>query len=121
MRKKLLGKYILLSVPFICGCLLYGIGSYGIVSSLLFFSGGYIVIKNIFDYRMVNKNIKKIKDKDLKLDICNNDNKDDLLFDRDNVDDMNYLCNVINEDIMFQNINLIIKILKKNNILLGLF
>ena len=108
MRKKLLGKYILLSVPFLCGCLLYGIGSYGIVSSLLFFCGGYVVIKNLFDYRKINKNIKKIKDNDLKLDICNNDNKDELLFDRDNVDAKNMLCNVINENIMFQDVDSVV-------------
>jgi len=59
MKKKLIKKYILLSLPFICGLLLYRFGSYGIVSSLLFFVGGYMLIKNVFDYRVVRKNVKK--------------------------------------------------------------
>lgn len=84
MRKKLIKRYVLLCIPFICGCLLYGIGSYGIVSSILFFGGGYVVIKNIFDYRMVNKNKKKCINKGLRID--NNDNMDSLLLDRENID-----------------------------------
>ena len=93
MNKKLIKRYILLCIPFICGTLLYGIGFYGIVSSLLFFGGGYVVVKNIFDYRMVNKNIKKCIEKDLKID--NNDNIDILLLDENKVESKNILCNDI--------------------------
>lgn len=76
MKRKLIKRYMLLSLPFICGLLLYGIGSYGIVSSLLFFLGGYILIKNIFDYRVVIKNIKKCNNVDngigVDLERCDN-------------------------------------------------
>ena len=96
MKKKLIKKYILLCIPFICGTFLYVMNSYGIFSSILFFGGGYIVIKNVFDYRMVNRNIKKCIDKDLKID---NNDMDDILFDMDNVDINNVLRNGIEDNI----------------------
>lgn len=57
MNKRLLLRYVLLCLPFILGSMLYGLGIINIVSSLLFFVGGYVAIKNIFDYRKVRKNI----------------------------------------------------------------
>lgn len=83
MKKKLIKRYILLCLPFICGVLLYGIGLYNIVSSLLFFVGGYVLIKNVFDYRVVNKNIRKYVDNSKKIDDGKCDREE---FDRDRVD-----------------------------------
>ena len=76
---------MLLGLPFICGVLSYVIGSYSIVSSLLFFVGGYVLIKNVFDYRMVRKNIMKCIDNDKKMEITNDDGDigNDMLLDLD--------------------------------------
>ncbi|MBQ2873413.1 MAG: hypothetical protein IJE89_05390 [Bacilli bacterium] len=60
MKKYLLIKYILLYLPFVVGVGLYSFGIYNLASSLLLFIGGYISIKNTFDYRKVNKNINSI-------------------------------------------------------------
>lgn len=100
MKKKIIKRYMLLCIPFICGCLLYGIGSYGIVSSLLFFGGGYILIKNLFDYRMINKNINKCISTDLKKDNYNDD-VDTFMLDKDKTyDDIKNLDNsIMNENI----------------------
>ena len=57
MNKKLLLRYVLLCLPFAVGSVVYSFGVVNIVSSLLFFVGGYVAIKNIFDYRKVRKNI----------------------------------------------------------------
>lgn len=57
MNKKLLLRYVLLCLPFVVGSVLYSFGVVNIVSSLLFFVGGYAAIKNVFDYRKVRKNI----------------------------------------------------------------
>lgn len=90
MKIKLVKRYLLLALPFICGLFLYGIGSYDIVSSLLFFCGGYLLIKNVFDYRMVRKNFIKCIDNDKRMDIASDDRKIDnevfLEIDRDMVD-----------------------------------
>ena len=91
MKKKLIKRYLMLCLPFVCGLLLYRLGSYGIVSSLLFFCGGYILIKNIFDYRVVRKNIKKCidNDKKLEIDIDKLDSVNEIMLnlDRDRLDD----------------------------------
>lgn len=57
MKKKLLFKYICLYLPFIVGSVMYSVGNISVFSSLLFFCGGYVAIKNTFDYRRVKKNI----------------------------------------------------------------
>ena len=61
MRKIML-KYILLLLPFVIGSVMFGFGIYNIVSSLLFFVGGYMFVKNIFDYRKIRKNKKLLID-----------------------------------------------------------
>lgn len=60
MNSKIIKKYILLSLPFVSGIILYSIGIYNLVSSLLFFVGGYTLIKNLCDYRKINKNIRLV-------------------------------------------------------------
>ena len=60
MKRKLLYRYILIYIPMVVGGVLYCLNSINIVSSLLLFLGGYIAIKNTFDYRMVKKNVKKV-------------------------------------------------------------
>lgn len=60
MKKKLIVRYVFLCMPFIIGIFLYSGGMINIFSSVLFFGGGYVAIKNIFDYRKINKNIRKI-------------------------------------------------------------
>ena len=72
MFKKLLLKYLLLTIPFLTGGLLCSLGIYNIISSILFFCGGYILIKNLFDYRKVKKNKKNI---DITNKISNDINK----------------------------------------------
>lgn len=79
MKKKIIRRYMLLCIPFICGTLLYILGLYGIVSSLLFFGGGYVLIKNLFDYRKINKNINKCLDRDLRNDDIDKISDDDIL------------------------------------------
>ena len=71
MRKKLILKYLLIVLPFVGGSIMYSFSIYNIVSSLLFFVGGYVFIKNIFDYRKVRKNIDKVKEKEIVLDNSN--------------------------------------------------
>lgn len=61
MNKKLIFKYVLLYVPFILGLGLFSFGILNLFSSLLLFLGGYIAIKNTFDYRKVRKNIDSVK------------------------------------------------------------
>lgn len=54
--KKLILKYILLLLPFLIGSIMFSFGIYNIISSLLFFVGGYVFVKNLFDYRKIKKN-----------------------------------------------------------------
>ena len=54
MNKKL--KYLLICLPFVIGGILFSFGVYNLFSSILFFAGGYIALKNIFDYRKIIKN-----------------------------------------------------------------
>lgn len=79
MRKKLLLKYVLVSLPFIVGSIMYCFSIYNIVSSLLFFVGAYIFIKNVFDYRKVRKNIDKVKEKEI---VLGNSNKVYIDYDK---------------------------------------
>lgn len=78
MRKKLIMRYGLLSLPFGIGIILFSLGIYNIISSLLFFGGGYVAIKNICDCRKVKKNISlvvnknKIDDSKKNTYVCNN-------------------------------------------------
>ena len=62
MDKKRLLYFILKFVPFIIGIILFKLGIINLISSLLLFVGGYISIKNIFDYRVLRKNIDSILD-----------------------------------------------------------
>lgn len=61
MSIKILIKYLLLYFLFLLGMILYYVGLVNLFSSLLLFLGGYIAIKNTFDYRLVRKNISSIK------------------------------------------------------------
>ena len=69
MIKKILVRYSILGLPFIFGILLYINNKINIISSLLLFVGGYIFIKNLFDYRKIKRNIYYIKKKNNNLDI----------------------------------------------------
>ena len=53
MRKKRLIRNILLFLPFIIGSVCF--------SSLLFFGGLYVGLKNIFNYRKINNDISRIE------------------------------------------------------------
>ena len=57
MTKKILLKYLFMYLSFILGLILYSVGVVNIFSTLLVFVGGYISIKNTFDYRLVKRNI----------------------------------------------------------------
>ena len=61
MNKKLLLRYILLYLPFLLGIVMFSFNIVNLFSSLLLFLGGYIAIKNTFDYRMIRKNVKNSK------------------------------------------------------------
>ena len=61
MRKKRLIKYILLFLPFIIGSVCFSLGIYNLCSSLLFFGGLYVGLKNIFNYRKINNDISRIE------------------------------------------------------------
>lgn len=82
MLKRILFRYIILSLPFILGILLYINKIFNIVSSLLFFVGGYILIKNLCDYRIVKRNIYNIERKYSNLD---NDIDKDITKDKSNM------------------------------------
>ena len=69
MIKKILVRYSILGLPFIFGILLYITNKINIISSLLLFVGGYIFIKNLFDYRKIKRNIYYMKKKNNNLDI----------------------------------------------------
>ena len=82
MLKRILFRYIILSLPFILGILLYINKIFNIVSSLLLFVGGYILIKNLCDYRIVKRNIYNIERKYSNLD---NDIDKDITKDKSNM------------------------------------
>ena len=85
MIKKILIRYSILGLSFIFGILLYINNKINIISSLLLFVGGYIFIKNLFDYRKIKRNIYYIKKKNNNLDINIkkevNDRSDMLIFE----------------------------------------
>ena len=47
-------------LSFVLGIILFSNGVVNLFSSLLLFVGGYISVKNTFDYRIINKNREKI-------------------------------------------------------------
>lgn len=55
--KKVILKYLFLYLLFATGIVLFSNGVVNLFSSLLLFVGGYVSIKNTFDYRLVKKNI----------------------------------------------------------------
>jgi hypothetical protein len=59
IRKILLVMYM--CVPFILGVLLFYSGIVNIFSSLCLFLGGYILLKNTLDYRVVKRNKEFVK------------------------------------------------------------
>ena len=73
MNKKGIDKYILKNIPFIVGIILNLYGYINIFSSMLLFLGGYVTIRNLLDYRVVNKNIKEITGENI--DILDNIDK----------------------------------------------
>ena len=76
MLKRILFRYSMLSLPFICGILLYMNGIFNIVSSFLFFIGGYVLIKNLCDYRIIRRNIYNIEKRYGNLDNNKDNNRD---------------------------------------------
>lgn len=76
MRLKLLIKYLLLYLPFVVGIGCYAFGMINLVSSMLLFLGGYVALKNTFDYRKVRGNIQSKKV--IKNDCCSIETKVDL-------------------------------------------
>ena len=72
MHKK--NRYIFICIPFIIGGLLFSFGVYNLVSSLLFFVGGYVALKKIFDYKKILK--KREANTSIPLTTKNNYQKD---------------------------------------------
>ena len=63
MSKKIIIKNILKFVPLFVGIILCTTKTYSQIGIIFLFTGGYIIIKNLFDYRQRNKTIKKISSK----------------------------------------------------------
>lgn len=57
-------------IPMLLGMVLFSYNVVNIFSSLLLFFGGYIAIKNTFDYRCIRKNIDSVNN-ELKKDNSN--------------------------------------------------
>ena len=68
MTKKILLKYLFMYLSFILGLILYSVGVMNIFSTLLVFVGGYISIKNTFDYRLVKRNINNNDNSKINID-----------------------------------------------------
>ena len=68
MLKKIIFKYLLISLPFIIGLGLYICNIVNLISTLLLFIGGYIFFKYTCDYRLIKKNIQVIKNQDKLID-----------------------------------------------------
>ena len=80
MKNRLIKRYMLLCMPFVLGIVLYRYRIFNILSSVLFFGGGYIAIKNICDYRKINKNIRLFSDSyDKNYNINDMDNRDNVI------------------------------------------
>ena len=59
MSKKVFLKYLFMYSLFILGVILYSSGIITLFSSILLFGGGYISLKNTFDYRLIKRNFNK--------------------------------------------------------------
>ena len=74
MNKRLLIKYLIMYFPFVLGVVLFCFGTFNLFSSLLFFLGGYIAIKNTFDYRLIKRNKSSCSIKKDGVEIVNKSN-----------------------------------------------
>ena len=100
MKLKLFLRYLILYLPFVLGIICYSYGNINLVSSLLLlFLGGYVSLKNTFDYRMVRRNVKKINDcrensNNLTKDININDKQNRRCMQPRNIDNVLFLKRV---------------------------
>ena len=91
MKKQLIIKFIIMYLPFILGLGMFSLCYINLVSSLLLFLGGYISVKNTFDYRRLKKNMGNIPKKvDKKSIVVNVEKKDNN----------NYIKSINAEDIV---------------------
>lgn len=95
MKKKIIRRYLIIGIPFMIGTLLFSIGIINILSSLLLFCGGYILFKNIFDYRKIHRNKFRVGKK---VNISNIDK--DMNIDKDNINRNKTLDNASSKDIV---------------------
>ena len=88
MNKKILLKYLLMYVTMFAGIVMYNLGIVNIFSTMFTFVGGYIAIKNTFDYRKVRRNMKILegidnisitKDRDIVIKEMSEDKKTDSI------------------------------------------
>ena len=79
MNRKVMIKYILIYIPFITGIGMYSFSIINLFSSLLFFVGGYIAIKNTLDYRTVKRNIDMSKIDNIYIDDDYNDKNNNIV------------------------------------------
>lgn len=61
MSKKIIIKNILKVVPLFVGLILCTTKTYSQIGIIFLFAGGYIIIKNLVDYRQRNKTIKEFQ------------------------------------------------------------
>ena len=66
-------RYVMIYFPFLLGIVLCSFNIVNLFSALCLFIGGYIAIKNTFDYRLVKKNREYGNEKII------NKNKEDLV------------------------------------------
>jgi len=59
-------RYIIIYFPFLLGIIMFSLNIVNLISSFCLFIGGYIAIKNTFDYRLVKKNREIINAKSYK-------------------------------------------------------
>lgn len=85
MNKKLLVRYVLICLPFVLGTLLFSFGVFNFISSILFFAGGYVAIKNLCDYRKINMNKRIVNDSKINNDIKLENNSVGVDLDKKNV------------------------------------
>ena len=67
---KIFIKYLMMYMAFILGIVLFSVGIMNLFSSLLLFVGGYLSIKNTLDYRLIKRNINKLKRDNGVIDVC---------------------------------------------------
>lgn len=82
---KIMIKYLMMYMAFILGIVLFSVGITNLFSSLLLFVGGYLSLKNTLDYRLIKRNINRLKRDNGVKDVCNYTDYEDRKLDMNRV------------------------------------